>query len=419
MRNTPPTPHRIRSAHESKSAAVRAAAAAPSRRQQSKWHREQHQQRTLYIAIGVLVVLVLAIFGGGIFYDNVVRANQVVAQVGPDSITAAQLLNEVRPSVRALDSQAKTLGGGANSTQVAQYIDQQKRSLPDQTLNTMIDDRLIQQEAARRGISVAPSDLDDRERQTVADFQSSTNPAPSPDASATPEAAATSDATADATSAANVAATPEGAVAASPVTTPTAVPTLEGDAYGTALQQLLDRNYLTEAEFRDRLQQSVLREKLQTAIGLEQVPDTQDQVHARQILVATQDDAISLMAQLQGGADFAQLAQQLSTDAATKDKGGDLGWFAQGGLGDKPFDDAAFTLQPGQLSDVIQGSRGFGVLQVLERDPARPVPADQLQTQRQKAFTDWLNSRRTSQDVKLQLSQAERDWILARIGIRP
>src|ERR1700737_4755782 len=102
MRNTPPTPRRIRSAHESKSAAVRAAAAAPSRRQQSKWHREQHQQHTLFIAIGVLAVLVLAIFGGGIFYDNVVRANQVVAQVGSDSISASQLLDEIRPSVRAL-----------------------------------------------------------------------------------------------------------------------------------------------------------------------------------------------------------------------------------------------------------------------------------------------------------------------------
>ena len=59
------------------------------------------------------------------------------------------------------------------------------------------------------------------------------------------------------------------------------------------------------------------------------------------------------------------------------------------------------------------------MIQVLERDPARAVPADQLVTLRQKAFTDWLASRRSSQDVKLQMSQAARDWILARIGIRP
>lgn len=411
MRNTPPTPRRIRPAHESKSAAVRAAAAAPSRRQQSRWQREQHQQRTLYLAIGVLVVLVLAIFGGGVFYDNVVRANEVVAQIGPDTITAAQLLNEVRPSVKSLDSQAKTLGGGANAANVAQYVDQQKRGLPDQTLNTLIDNHIVQQEAARRGISVSPSDLDDRERQTVADFQNATNPTPSPEATATPEGAATPEAT--------IAPTPDAAVAPSPPTSPTPVPTLEGSAYGTALQQLLDRNFLSEPEFRDRVQQSVLAEKLQAAIGQEQVADTQEQIHAREIIVATQDDAVSLMAQLQAGGDFGQLAQQSSTDAASKAKGGDLGWFAKGGLSDKALEDAAFALQPGQTSDVIQVASGFGVIQVLERDPARAVPADQLQTQRQKAYMDWLASRRTSQDVKLQLTQPERDWILARIGIRP
>lgn len=411
MRNTPPTPRRIRPAHESKSAAVRAAAAAPSRRQQSRWQREQHQQRTLYLAIGVLVVLVLAIFGGGVFYDNVVRANEVVAQIGPDTITAAQLLNEVRPSVKSLDSQAKTLGGGANAANVAQYVDQQKRGLPDQTLNTLIDNHIVQQEAARRGISVSPSDLDDRERQTVADFQNATNPTPSPEATATPEGAATPEAT--------IAPTPDAAVAPSPPTSPTPVPTLEGSAYGTALQQLLDRNFLSEPEFRDRVQQSMLAEKLQAAIGQEQVADTQEQIHAREIIVATQDDAVSLMAQLQAGGDFGQLAQQSSTDAASKAKGGDLGWFAKGGLSDKALEDAAFALQPGQTSDVIQVASGFGVIQVLERDPARAVPADQLQTQRQKAYMDWLASRRTSQDVKLQLTQPERDWILARIGIRP
>src|SRR5438067_13515592 len=114
MRNTPPSSRRVRSAHESKSATVRAAAAAPSRRQQSHWAREQEQRRNLFIAIGVLVVLVLAIFAGGLVYDNIIRANQVVAQIGPDSISASQLLDEVRPQARSIDAQAKQFGGGTN-----------------------------------------------------------------------------------------------------------------------------------------------------------------------------------------------------------------------------------------------------------------------------------------------------------------
>src|SRR5918911_96738 len=139
MRDTPSTPRRVRSAHESKSATVRAAAAAPSRRQQSRWQREQQQQRMLYIAVGVLVVLVLAIFAGGIAYDNLIRANDTVAQIGPDTITATQLLDQVRVQARSIDAQAKQLGSG---TSITSYVDQQKRSLPDQVLNDMIDQRL-------------------------------------------------------------------------------------------------------------------------------------------------------------------------------------------------------------------------------------------------------------------------------------
>ncbi len=413
MRNTPPPTRRVRTAHESKSATVRAAAAAPSRRQQSKWQREQHQQHRLYIAIGVMLVVVAGIFLGGLYYDNVLRANEVVAQIGPDTVTAAQLLGDVRPAAKSLDAQAKQFGGGTN---IAQYVDQQKRSLPDQTLSDNIDKRLIQQEAARRNISVSLTELDDKERQTVADFQAVSNPSPTP----APTSVSDTGVAADTAPTAAPTEVPTPAAAASPPapTTPTAVPTLDASGYAPALQQLLDKNSLSEADFRDRLMQSMLREKLQTAIGSEQVPDTQEQVHARHILVATQEQADAVLAQLQAGADFATLASQQSTDPGSKDKGGDLGWFGHGVM-DPPFEAAAFALQPGQLSDVVHGANGYHVIQVLERDPARAIPADQLTSQRQKAFTDWLGSRRSSQDVKLQMSQPARDWILSRIGIRP
>src|SRR6266849_9769222 len=226
MRNTPPPPRRVRAAHESKSAAVRAAAAAPSRRQQSKWQREQHQQHRLYIAVGVLVVIVGGIFLGGIFYDNVVRANQVVAQIGPDTVTAAQLLGEVKPAARSLDTQAKQFGGGSN---IAQYVDQQKRSLPDQTLSDMIDKRLIQQEAARRNISVSPTELDDKERQTVADFQAVSNPSPTPEALSTPDTGVAADTAA--TAVPSEVPTPAALASSLGPTTPTAVPTLDTSAY--------------------------------------------------------------------------------------------------------------------------------------------------------------------------------------------
>jgi parvulin-like peptidyl-prolyl isomerase len=432
MRNDPPsTSRRVRSAHDSKSATVRAAAAAPSRRQQSHWQREQHQQRMLYIAVGVLVVVVAAIFAGGVLYDNVIRANAVVAQIGPDSITASQLLDEVRPQSRALDAQAAQLGGSTDNQQIADYLDQQKRSLPDQVLNDLVDDHIIQQEAARRGISVTPAEVDDKERQTVAQYQANTNPTPTPEASSTPEASGTPAATGEALTSATPELTtlPVQAAVSSPtdvasptaLTTPTPVPTLEASAYAAALQDLLSKNNLDEAELRKQLERSLLQQKVQDAIGQDQAPDNQPQVHARQIVVpsTSQDQANSLEDQIKNqGADFAQLAQQNSTDAATRDKGGDMGWFPKG-VQTAPIDAAVFSLQPGQTSDPILDSAGYHIIQVLETDPSRPVAPDQLSTLRSTAYSNWLSQQHGSPDIKLSLDQSEKNWVLARIGVRP
>ena len=358
----------------------------------------------LFVAVGALVAVVAVIFAGGFFYDNFVRANQTVAQVGSESITASQLLDEMRPQARALDAQAKQLGSTSNITN---YVEQQKKSLPDQVLNTTIDNTIIQQEATRRGISVAPSEVDDKERQSVADYWAATNPTPTPEASPTSEAGVTPEATQ----------VPTPAAVVSP-TTPTPIPTLEDSAYGPALQQLLDRSNATEADFRKQVQQSMLRDRVQTGMGQEQFPDTQAQVHARQIVVGAADQANDTLIQLQTGADFVQLVQQYSTDTVTIAKGGDMGWFGHGSQ-TQAIEDAAFALQPGQLSDVVQDPAGYHIIQVLESDPARKVPTSDLTSQRQKAFSDWLNTQRSGSNVKIQLEQSEKTWLLGRIGVRP
>jgi hypothetical protein len=76
--------------------------------------------------------------------------------------------------------------------------------------------------------------------------------------------------------------------------------------------------------------------------------------------------AEDVLKRARGGEDFAALAKEFSTDPGSKNEGGELGWFGRGQMV-KPFEDAAFALQAGQISDVVESDFGFHIIQVEER----------------------------------------------------
>jgi parvulin-like peptidyl-prolyl isomerase len=75
--------------------------------------------------------------------------------------------------------------------------------------------------------------------------------------------------------------------------------------------------------------------------------------------------AEDILKQVKAGGDFAKLAKENSDDGS-KDQGGDLGWFGHGQMV-KPFEEAAFALQPGQISEVVESQFGFHIIKVDER----------------------------------------------------
>jgi parvulin-like peptidyl-prolyl isomerase len=122
------------------------------------------------------------------------------------------------------------------------------------------------------------------------------------------------------------------------------------------------------------------------------VPETAEQVHARHIQVDTQEEAERILAQLQAGGDFTELARTYSLDVHTREQGGDLGFFPRGVLMTPEIEEAAFGLQPGQISTVVQSSFGFHIVQVIEREPNLPLGDETRGFLREQAIAQWRES---------------------------
>ncbi|HEX4810758.1 MAG TPA: peptidyl-prolyl cis-trans isomerase [Bryobacteraceae bacterium] len=116
-----------------------------------------------------------------------------------------------------------------------------------------------------------------------------------------------------------------------------------------------------------------------------------ERVHARHILIMTQGKtpaekaqlkakAEDILTQLKKGANFADLAKKDSQDPGSGAKGGDLGWLARGQTVPE-FEKAAFSLKPNELSDIVESSFGYHIIQVLEHQPAHLQTFDEVKPQ--------------------------------------
>jgi peptidyl-prolyl cis-trans isomerase C len=127
-----------------------------------------------------------------------------------------------------------------------------------------------------------------------------------------------------------------------------------------------------------------------------QIAKTKDQVHARQILFYNEDRARQVLGDIQAGrTDFDEFAALV--DPVTR---GDLGWFPRGYLPDKSIEQAAFALQPGQVSDVIKTDLGYHIIKVIEREN-RPLAPDALLALQAGAVQDWVTQQRTQSRILL------------------
>jgi peptidyl-prolyl cis-trans isomerase C len=102
-----------------------------------------------------------------------------------------------------------------------------------------------------------------------------------------------------------------------------------------------------------------------------------DQIRLRQIVVPTEKEAHAVLARLQGGAQFEELARTLSSDRASASTGGDIGWVRKGAL-HPDVEKAAFQLKPKQVSQPIKTPDGYHILLLEERLEGMVRPADEV-----------------------------------------
>lgn len=144
--------------------------------------------------------------------------------------------------------------------------------------------------------------------------------------------------------------------------------------------------------YRDVIAADLAEEALRT-IFEEEAPQTAEQARFRVIVLATEDEAKAALERIRNGEDFAAVAKEVSQDAGSRDNGGEFDWTPRGTL-ESALDEAVFSLDVGQVSDVISGSSALFIVQVLERQADRETTPEQRSTLAIQAMEGWISGLR-------------------------
>lgn len=372
-----------------------------TRKQIARRRRDAEANRRAMLALLSVAALVVLLIAAGVIQELVLKPNQPVA-----------IVNDTRISQRDYQRLVKY-----SWFQQGQVTDPEGSSL--EVLDEAIDVELLREQARQRGIVVTEDEITEAIEKLFGYQRVPPTPVPTP--TPDPNAAASSEPT------------------PTPRPTPTPV-TLEAyqQAYKDYLARLKTAAGMSETDFRRLIEGDLLRQKLYEQITKD-VPTTAEQVRVRHILVTIRTpvptpeptptggptlepnatpaptptptpeprdeaQALALITEIQqklsAGEDFAELAKQYSDDPGSKDTGGDLGWFPRNSGFVQEFEEAAFKLQPGQVSPPVRTQFGYHLIKMEERDPARPLDEFTVLQNKYQAYQQWLTDLRNSAKIE-------------------
>jgi peptidyl-prolyl cis-trans isomerase C len=211
----------------------------------------------------------------------------------------------------------------------------------------------------------------------------------------------------------------------SPTELETAISETRSEYPPGAFETVLRERGTTLQEWSEGLQRNLLMEKIiaQTVYSRVSVSDEEiesyfaqshaefdrpDQVRARQIVVATEEEGKKVLGLLRQGEPFAEIARQYSM-SPDSEEGGDLGFFARGEM-PAEFDAVVFKLTPGRLSDLVKSEYGYHVFLVEEKRQAHQLTLDEARADIRQHLThvketsahhQWLQDLRARASIEM------------------
>lgn len=382
--------------------------------------REARTQRFVMIGVIVVAALVVLVIGYGALNELVLKPNRTLVEVGEDNITLASFEEHVR-----FDYYLQT--GGLSPEELSAYAgfgfdpaQYYPETFSQNALNSLINDIIVRQKAAEMGITVTEDEV--REALELDFGYDSGEPEPTPTASNTPAPTASPTLTPTfvytttpfptATLVPGVTVTPTLAPSPTipaedlePTETPTPRPTAtevteEGfqTQYDDLVVQVANGTGLSEARVRElwyeEVRDGLLRERLYEAMKNEfEFEESKEKIHVAHILVLSEEEANDIAAQIADGEEFEVLAADFSLDSSNSYRGGDLGWSSPGQFVPE-FEDAAYALQPGEISDPVLTEFGWHIIKMYDRETVDTTEGER-EGERQAQFaaqvTEWRN----------------------------
>lgn len=355
--------------------------------------KEDLQKRIIIISTIAVLAIVFGLIVYGVLDRYVLRPKQTVISLEGETIKADEFEQQVRWQRRnqiiQIDQILMTYQQLGGSPEIYTYFEgqldqiitqlQQPTLIGQEVLQMLTQDLILQIEAEKLGIEIDEPRID-REIQEAFGFFVDGTPTPQATLELPEPTAEEGD---------DSGSTEEGS------TDPTATPLLVPTEY---TEELFESNYqefvdtlkadgIKEETVRDVVKMAVIRQEILDAVTGD-VKQTQEQVQIQHILVAEEETALEVLQKLEDGDSFEDLAAEYSLDTSNADLGGDLGWFGRGQMV-TPFEDAAFALEVGEISDPVQTDFGWHILKSNGKEE-RQLDINAYEQLRNQAFSEWL-----------------------------